>query len=474
MAVWSEGRTGGRPSGGGRRTGALGAQGGADSYEPRENDAAAHHGSSPPPHGGAAAATVLDLHSPATTAVLERLFTALHADSDKVVQSLIRLVRRMVPEYGGVTSPVEQDAIASGMARIFHLGLAVLREERPISADEVKILRAIGAQRAAQGLPAGSVTRTFRVAIAGVWDHVGHLAIKLPPSAAKEEALTSLGARLLWLSDEACLHMEAGHADAEGGRGRTREQRHGEFVGDLLQGRIDSAEAIRRRAREVGYPISERQAVVLVCGARTGRASDQELRGFAAGFLRTRRGGLYKGDAGDDAPHVVLVLPIGEDHEWDGTVEDIEALARDRGLTCLLHEPVVASGVARVYVQLRSVVEPARCVYRAQAVPWSKVQFLRVLTQDLDELRAFALDHLGRLLEQPAKTLRSLLDVLEALYVTQCPPSKTDLAARLHVHRETVANRLRQIHELTGLDAEIDGGTLQLAYIAHLLTAGRA
>lgn len=403
-----------------------------------------------------------------TVALLDHLDRGREA----VVSGLVDCVRRTVPEYGGVTSPAVQAAVADAIGRVYAIGTSVLRGARPLSAEEGIVLRDIGREHARQGFPLPSLTRSFRVAVSEVWGRLQALARGIPPSVAKDDALAYVTTTLLSLMDEACGHLETGHAEEARSR-RTRDQRLLAFVEDLLNGGFDTVDAMRRAARDIAYPFTDEQGLVLLTTAAPRRVVLEELRGAAVGFLAGRPCGAYMAGAVPDNAHVALVIPVQPHHSWETVIGELRQLVVERGLTAVIHCPVPAPALAAAYASFRPLLDKARCVFPRQIASWQHVQPLRVLTQDREQLQTFADDHLGRLLEQPERIAVPLLDTLHDLYTGGGPDSRTALAARLHLNRDTVAQRLRQIQLLTGLDPAGTGRTtLQLAYYAHLI--GRA
>jgi DNA-binding PucR family transcriptional regulator len=85
------------------------------------------------------------------------------------------------------------------------------------------------------------------------------------------------------------------------------------------------------------------------------------------------------------------------------------------------------------------------------AVPSLIVRFHRTLfagtSAERLELAREVLEPVSAL---PPREAAELFDVLDAMY--ECGPSPSVLAHRLHVHKNTIGNRLRRVRELTGLD----------------------
>ena len=113
------------------------------------------------------------------------------------------------------------------------------------------------------------------------------------------------------------------------------------------------------------------------------------------------------------------------------------------------------SEVARAYAQARRTQGALRRLGRhGQVVPFEDLGIHRLLLQvpDLDELRSFAREVVGALLEHEEQHGGGLLRTL-AVYLRE-NGSLQRAARELHVHPNTVTYRLNRVEGITGLDLD--------------------
>ncbi len=237
---------------------------------------------------------------------------------------------------------------------------------------------------------------------------------------------------------------------------RARDELEGEFVESLLAGTYSSEDAMRERAERLGFDL-DGSTVVLVAriegSADSSRARHQLLRGGhgwiqrrAPGALCTVRGGA-----------LAAVLPLGQ--EADGAA--LQRLAGDLRMECAgaVGSDEVSVGVGRPKPGLSGV----RASYReadqaltmgsrlfggGRVVGFSDLGLYRLLyaLQGHSELREFFDDQVRALIDYDRRTGAGLMRTLEAFF--RCHGSPTEMAALLHLHRNTVLYRLRRIEEI--------------------------
>ncbi|HEY0577046.1 MAG TPA: helix-turn-helix domain-containing protein [Pseudonocardia sp.] len=94
---------------------------------------------------------------------------------------------------------------------------------------------------------------------------------------------------------------------------------------------------------------------------------------------------------------------------------------------------------------------------------------LLVRIPDITELRTFAGEVLGELLEQDNPNNAEYLATLSCYFAENSSPRRT--AQRLHVHPNTVSYRIRRIEEITGLSFTVHRDRL-MAEVAVEILAG--
>ncbi|MCC9308706.1 helix-turn-helix domain-containing protein [Kitasatospora sp. RB6PN24] len=227
----------------------------------------------------------------------------------------------------------------------------------------------------------------------------------------------------------------------------------GELLTDLLTAPDRDPAALLARGRRLGVDLS-RPHLVLV--AEAGPQGRSRLAGAATQYLFGRRpaaGARAVSAEHDDA--VVLLLPAEPGAGADGT-----AAAAARRLARLAGRPVTvgAGGPAAGPAGLAAAhAEAARCVRALHALgrtgdgaSAASLGFLGVLLGDGHEVAGFVARTLGPLLEYDARRGTELVRTLRAYFA--CGGSLTRAKDELHVHVNTVVQRLDRVEVLLGRD----------------------
>ncbi|MFD5878064.1 helix-turn-helix domain-containing protein [Streptomyces yangpuensis] len=233
----------------------------------------------------------------------------------------------------------------------------------------------------------------------------------------------------------------------------TEDRVRGELLGDLLTGAADPA-SLPARARRVGVnPDHPHGVFVLHCGA----APRQRLLSAAARIAHARKGlaGLHHDD-------VVLILPT--EHPGPGAA----SLAGELGQA--LAGPVTVGSAGPVTAPGRfpgAHAEALRCRTALRALgregsgaALGDLGFLGVLLGDRTDLGGYVRGTLGPVLDYDAKRGTELLHTL-ATYFDE-GASQARAAEALHVHVNTVVQRLDRIGRLLGRDWQCPERALEL------------
>jgi GAF domain-containing protein len=249
----------------------------------------------------------------------------------------------------------------------------------------------------------------------------------------------------------------------------TEDRVRGELLDDLLSEVPPGSRAagsLALRAKRLGVdPAAPHAVAVLDCDppVRSRLAADVARRARALGGLAGTRDSL-----------VVLVTPAGSG-------EPARELARE--LTQALGTPVTV-GAAGPVAGLREFPhahsEARRCLHALHALgrtgdgaELTELGFLGVLLGDRAEVSAYTARVLGPVQEYDAERGTELLRTLDAYYAHGGSPSRAKDA--LHVHVNTVVQRLERVGRLLGPDWDSPPRALelQLALRLHRLAAGR-
>lgn len=260
-------------------------------------------------------------------------------------------------------------------------------------------------------------------------------------------------------------------AEAEG---RVR----GELLDDLIARPVRDLEALRMRARRLGVDLDNPYVLVVVGDEMTATsdAMRQRVTSWATSYA-SMRGGLAAARGG----RVVLMLP-GED-----AGEAARAVSRD--LARVIGRPATAgaSGPAMGPASLAAAFREAdRCLTALSAlgrtgegVSTTELGFVGLLLGAVGEGRdrdvaRFITSTLGPVIDYDARRGTALLKTLEAYFGTG--GSLARAAEQLHVHVNTVTQRLDRVSQLLGADWQKPDRALevQLALRLHRLRTAQA
>jgi sugar diacid utilization regulator len=233
---------------------------------------------------------------------------------------------------------------------------------------------------------------------------------------------------------------------------------------ELLTGRYGSESALLGRARYLGVAVEQPHAVIAVDPAapqrRDARAREEtarllslELRGRLGEALLVR--GLE--------PAAVVLAPLtepvpAERERLRRVLTDIvrRLNARLGGEASLAvgigaGQPGLA-GYARAYQEARYALRVGAVIGLEPPVDFATLGFYRLLfpLHRDEELAAFRDEVLGTLLHYDGRRNSEMIATLEAYFDSGC--NVIDAAERLHVHRNSLAYRLRRVAEITGRD----------------------
>jgi sugar diacid utilization regulator len=251
----------------------------------------------------------------------------------------------------------------------------------------------------------------------------------------------------------------------------TESRVRGELLEDLVVGRGDDPAVILDRARRLGVDLDRPHVVVVFSADARYR---QRAASWAAGQA-SARGGLAGRHDGDG----VLLLP--------GEAPGDEARRVARELGTVLGAPVTAGGAGPVGEPVLGEVaaaygEAARCVSAlrtlgrtGEGVSAADLGFVGLLlgtnAGNDNDISTFLTATIGPVLEYDERRRTALADTLRAYFDTGSSPARA--AERLHVHVNTVNQRLDRITQLLGTRWQRPDHALevQLALKLHALRA---
>jgi len=253
----------------------------------------------------------------------------------------------------------------------------------------------------------------------------------------------------------------------------TEQRVRGDFLGDLLEGRLADRETILSRARMLGYSLDTPNLVASfgILPPRSGSGWSAEREGDdRLSLLRAlevvvaedlSRSGLrcLVGIRGR-AVAVLCGVPEGSQRALREAIEKTRLRAAER-----LGRARVAAGVSRVCASLfelpRAAAEASQALSIAQRLfagergLWFEelgVYRLLLPLKESSQLSAFADEYLSRLVAYDQKHGGELVRTLEAFFASCGNYSRA--SEQLALHRNTLSYRLHRIEELTGLSLD--------------------
>ncbi|WP_204001559.1 helix-turn-helix domain-containing protein [Virgisporangium aurantiacum] len=257
----------------------------------------------------------------------------------------------------------------------------------------------------------------------------------------------------------------------------TESRVRGELLEDLVVGRGDDPAVVLERARRLGVDLDRPHVVVVFSAEARYR---QRASSWAAGQA-SARGGLAGRHDGDG----VLLLPGNDTSGASGSPgspgspgDEARRVARELG--AVLGSPVTAGGagpvgpdeVAAAYVEAARCVSALRTLGRTgDGVSAADLGFVGLLLGQDNDITTFLAATIGPVLEYDARRRTALADTLRAYFDTGSSPARA--AERLHVHVNTVNQRLDRISQLLGTRWQRPDHALevQLALKLHALRA---
>ncbi|MEU1287507.1 helix-turn-helix domain-containing protein [Kitasatospora sp. NPDC005856] len=254
----------------------------------------------------------------------------------------------------------------------------------------------------------------------------------------------------------------------------TENRVRGELLTDLLTAPDRDPAGLTARGRRLGVDLA-RPHLVLVAEPADGKADD---RGRLVGAARRHLFGS-RGVSAEHAETVVLLVPVesgGTDDPEESARQAAERLARLAGFPVTVGAGRPAAGPAALaasYGEGLRCVRALRVLGRAgEGASARALGFLGVLLGDGHDVDGFVGATLGPLLAYDARRGTELVRTLRAYF--DCGGSLTRAKDELHVHVNTVVQRLDRVEALLGRDWNQPERSLelQLALRLQLLADG--
>ncbi|WP_371650562.1 MULTISPECIES: helix-turn-helix domain-containing protein [unclassified Streptomyces] len=264
--------------------------------------------------------------------------------------------------------------------------------------------------------------------------------------------------------------------------GEAEQRVRGELLDDLLDAPGRDPRLLRDRAARLRADLDAPHVVLAARiespedGTAERQTADRQRMGSAAAHLAATRHGLAATRDGG----TVLLLPLGP---ADTPAEVARQLAKQLGGA--LHERVTVGasapveapaarpgGIAEAYAEARRCLEALRLLSRpGEGAAAQDLGFLGLLLADTRDIEGFVDRTLGAVVAYDERRGTDLVRTLDAYFASGMSPARTK--DDLHVHVNTVAQRLERIGRLLGPDWQCPARALeiQLALRLHLMSA---
>ena len=259
--------------------------------------------------------------------------------------------------------------------------------------------------------------------------------------------------------------------------GEAEQRVRGELLDDLLDASDRDPRLLRERAARLHADLDGPNVVLSARVETSGPGSAeqetderQRLWSAASHLAATRHGLAAARDGG-----TVLLLPLGSD---GSAAETARHVAKQLGnavsspVTVGASAPVTAPGsrpgtVADAYAESRRCLETLRLLGRpGQGAAAEDFGFLGLLLADSRDVRAFVHRTIGAVVDYDERRGTELVRTLDAYFGCGMSPVRTKDA--LHVHVNTVAQRLERIGRLLGPDWQTPSNALEIQLALRL------
>jgi len=238
-------------------------------------------------------------------------------------------------------------------------------------------------------------------------------------------------------------------------------QVRGELLDDLLDGRVNGTVAFEARARRVNVDLEVPHVVL------SARCASPQHRGRAASWAASHAA-LTHGLAMANGEEIVLLLP------GDEPGETAHRVAKELGATLAAPVTVGAAGPVRDPMGVATAHREAqRCAdallalgRRDGGADARELGFVGLLIGEHHDVGGFLRATLGPVLDYDAHRGTSLVRTLEDYFGTGCSLSGT--ADRLHIHVNTVTQRLHRVGLLLGDDWQEPDRALEIQMALRL------
>ena len=373
-----------------------------------------------------------------------------------LTELLVSTIQAENPDYRDglvVTRADLAESCRTNITRVLELLAASLEVAVPEGDDQVyDAAKETGRRRAEQGVPLDAVLRSFRLGGRLIWEDLHHQVTT--HGELDVDGLREAGTRLWIVVDATSAQVAAAYHAAERAMLRADDQRRAALWEDIMGGRAQDRAFAREAARILDVPVTG--PMLVAAFDRPDFLDTVELE-HALAETSARAAFVRRTDT------VIGLVFLGE--SLPGPVVDVirKLTSCAVGVSAVLDGlPATDRGLAQATVALQTRGGRAGVVLFEECLPDALLLSAPEVAEHL------VTRWLGALLALPSAEAEQLLTTLEAW--VESGGSALATATAVHCHRNTVANRLRRVGDLTGLAlGEIPPLGLGLALRAHRL-----
>ena len=384
-----------------------------------------------------------------------------------IVAAMMREMQRSLPGYErlrGTGHEVDHRAMSTTLLDLF---ITLLLEDRPISPQEERTLRALASRRGRQGVAVERLRGAVMLAARVGWRYVVECGLEL---GSEPHTLATVGALGEAIADFCQVALEIMGPAYQSPW--SAEVGVADVLAEVLGGTpLDSSPAGMAEVERLSEGLHSPHGLLIVApvgppepgGTRTARCAVDMLLAALPGALDVP---VSAGLTGHSTVAVPASLTV-----WRECRSIVERVAREGNAVILVTVPAVGP------VHLRSAYERAlellsvarRICTTPQVIEDADLRLFCLLAACASAHEHFIDAVLGPILALPVRQRDRLLETIAALRDTPLRGGLRAAAKALDVHEKTVAYRIQRIVELTALDPDLPDQRSQLTIAVDLL-----
>lgn len=369
-------------------------------------------------------------------------FRLTEQDVAAFAQRLHETVQREVRDYAAITSAsVERDVLRVNRENVL-LFFRCLAEDRRPAPRELEAFAASAKARLHQGISLEAIFRSYRIGVRVLWECL----LEVAP----QEDLGRLGVLALEYADRVSTAAAEAYVEERQRLARSRQEATRLLLTRVIHDEVDEAETLFE-AKALGFDFSRPHAVLVATCAHL------ELRPATTSDLALAAAQTRLQAQLPDDPAVLLSsgLVAAVAAPRLATAEELVQAALAEALE---GPPASAVGVGTAREGIRGLAESYREAIRARALG-RMLAPARILHRYGDvalfdlfkegqPVDTFVEQALGPLLALSPERRRRTIETLDALFASGL--NRKQASFRLHVHQNTLSNRIRRAEELLG------------------------